>query len=151
MMSGSGRSTTRPWGGMGHPPPACLTQQPDPARRPSASPHRRADGTPHRGHCMPIDKKCEHAETPWFQNFAVFCPLCIVRVTGVCQTHSEVGHLVVNRGHTAPVTLILCHCDVKRPGVCDQGLFFVCDPKFKNMTRRAWTVRPTLDEWTREP
>ena len=33
-------------------------------------------------------KRGEHAETPGFQNFAVFCPLCIVRGTGVCRTHS---------------------------------------------------------------
>jgi hypothetical protein len=43
-------------------------------------------------------KRGEHEETPGFQNFAVFCPLCIVRGTGVCLTHSEVGHLVVARG-----------------------------------------------------
>ncbi len=38
----------------------------------------------------------KHEETPGFQNFAasVFCPLGIVRGTGVCRTYSEVGHLV---------------------------------------------------------
>ena len=46
----------------------------------------------------PLIKRGEHEETPGFQNFAVFCPLCIVRGTGVCRTHSEVGHLVVTRG-----------------------------------------------------
>ena len=45
-----------------------------------------------------LKKKGEHEETPGFQNFAVFCPLCIVRGTGVCRTHIEVGHLVVARG-----------------------------------------------------
>ena len=43
-------------------------------------------------------KRGGHEETPGFQNFAVFCPLCIVRGTGVCHKHSEVGHLVVARG-----------------------------------------------------
>ena len=43
-------------------------------------------------------KRGEHEETPGFQNFAVFCPLCIVRGTGVCRTHIEVGYLVVARG-----------------------------------------------------
>ena len=33
----------------------------------------------HRGHCTQLIKKGEHEETPGFQNFAVFCPLCIVR------------------------------------------------------------------------
>ena len=46
----------------------------------------------------PLIKRGEHEETPGFQNFAVFCPLCIVRGTGVCRTHIEVGHLVVARG-----------------------------------------------------
>ncbi len=46
----------------------------------------------------PLIKRGEHEETPGFQNFAVFCPLCIVRGTGVCHKHSEVGHLVVARG-----------------------------------------------------
>ena len=46
----------------------------------------------------PLIKRGEHEETPGFQNFAVFCPLCIVRGTGVCRTHIEVGYLVVARG-----------------------------------------------------
>jgi hypothetical protein len=46
----------------------------------------------------PLIKRGEHEETPGFQNFAVFCPLCIVRGAGVCCTHIEVGHLVVDRG-----------------------------------------------------
>ena len=46
----------------------------------------------------PLIKRGEHEETPGFQNFAVFCPLCIVRGTGVCRTHIEVGYLVVAGG-----------------------------------------------------
>ena len=48
--------------------------------------------------CVFRIKKGEHEESPGFQNFAVFFPLYIVRGTGVCRTHSEVGHLVVARG-----------------------------------------------------
>jgi len=63
--------------------------------------HGRGGG--HRGHSQAVHqliKGGEHEETPGFQNFAMsrFCPLCIVRGTGVCRTHSEVGHLVVARG-----------------------------------------------------
>ncbi len=36
----------------------------------------------------PLIKRGEHEETPGFQNFAVFCPLCIVRGTGVSVPHA---------------------------------------------------------------